>query len=81
MATVVNSDQYEYKNVATAQADAQGRFRMSLIPGDYLLGLSTSPELKGKMTRPVFVKVAAGQFTEVNIEFDQVYPEDLRKGP
>jgi hypothetical protein len=56
--------------VARADSDAQGRFRLTLPPGEYVLRARNLTGAPVPTARPVTVRVAAGEFTEITIHFD-----------
>jgi hypothetical protein len=56
--------------VARADSDAQGRFRLVLPPGEYVLRARNLTGAPVPTARPVTIRVAAGEFTEITIHFD-----------
>jgi hypothetical protein len=56
--------------VARADSDARGRFRLRLPPGEYVLRARNLTGAPVPTARPVTVRVAAGEFTEITIHFD-----------
>lgn len=59
--------------------DEKGAFRMALNPGQYIVGRYEPELLQGKMLSPLIVKVEAGQFTEVVVDYDMLNVRDLPK--
>ena len=66
-ATIVVKNDNE-KTVATVDSGSDGRFRLELEPGDYVL----EPQSPGQMphAQPMEVTVQAHQFTKVTISYD-----------
>ena len=56
--------------VARADSDARGRFRLMLPPGEYVLRARNLTGAPVPTARPVRIRVAVGEFTEVIIHFD-----------
>lgn|SRR5262245_7417934 len=75
----MNSPYADYDNSYRATADANGEFRLALNPGEYTIGVYDPKLLKNKMLSPISVKVEAGQFTEVVIDYDKLNVRDLPK--
>jgi hypothetical protein len=59
--------------------DANGAYQIALNPGQYLVGVHDPHRLQNKMTSPQNVKVEAGRFTEVTIDYDKINVQDLPK--
>ena len=57
--------------------DENGAFRLPLIPGEYSVGMSDPERLRGKVHSPMTVKVEAGTFTDVTIDYDKLNVRDL----
>jgi len=57
--------------------DSKGYFRMPLNPGQYTLGVSDPERLRGKMHSPMLVKVEAGSFTDVTVDYEKLNVRDL----
>ena len=53
-------------------AGGQGEFRLALNPGEYMLGVSDTERLSGKSLDPIRVRVEAGKFTEIVIDYDKL---------
>lgn len=56
--------------VATAQADAQGRFRLALPPGAYTLRPESPPGLPLPRAEPLSFTVTTGYWTTLTILYD-----------
>jgi hypothetical protein len=61
-----------------ATADADGRFEIALNPGDYIISPYDPHLLKDMMISPECVKVEAGRFTEVVIDYDKLNMTKVR---
>lgn len=73
----VNSPDADYKTQIRATADAAGEFRLALNPGEYSVGVHDPTLLKNKMLSPMLLKVEAGRFTEVVVDYDKLNVRDL----
>jgi len=58
----------EFKEIKRITTNSDGRFRVSLPPGDYVAKRLDSPMLYG--LAKTSIRVDAGRFSEVNILFD-----------
>jgi hypothetical protein len=56
--------------VARADSDEQGRFRMVLAPGSYVLRARNLTGAPVPVARPVTIHVTAGEFADITIHFD-----------
>lgn len=61
-----------------ASTDADGRFRIPVAPGMYVLGVRDPAIPGGKSHAPMTVTVERGKFTEVEVNEDQL---DIRADP
>jgi hypothetical protein len=56
--------------VATVTTDDQGRFRVAVAPGDYVVDAEPTEGRPLPFAKPVDVTVRPGRFTEVTVAFD-----------
>lgn len=77
-AMLVNSPNAEHAPKTRTISDGTGAFRLVLNPGDYVVGMSDDDLLKNKALSPMIVKVEAGQFTEIVIDYDKLNVRDVR---
>ena len=66
--TVVNAD--SARTVATATSAENGRFRVALPPGHYVIRPENLTGAVVPVAQPLTVTVVAGRFTSVTISFD-----------
>lgn len=74
-----NSPYGDYDNRFRATTDAKGEFMLPLTLGEYTVGVHDPKLLKNKMHSPVTVKVEAGKFTEMTLDYDKMNVRDLQK--
>lgn len=58
------------QEIARLETDAEGKFRINLPPGDYVIHPDIPPDRPIPTAADVPVTVLAGQFTQVKVEFD-----------
>jgi hypothetical protein len=58
------------ERVTTISTDTDGRFRVSLSPGDYILRPETPQNQPLPMAQDQQFSVVAGRFTELNVSYD-----------
>lgn len=63
------------------RTDANGRYKLALNPGDYLVYPRDPKLLKNVGVRGVHVKVEPGQFSELTIDYDQLQLSHPGKRP
>lgn len=61
-----------------ATADASGSYTLPLNPGDYLISPHDPERLKGMAITPMVVKVEAGRFADVTIDYDKIQMRPVR---
>ncbi len=69
-AIVVIKDAVTGKEIAQVQSGPDGRFRVALEPGEYLLEPQSPNPGAPPFAEPQTVEVEAGQFTDVEIYYD-----------
>lgn len=74
---LVNSPNAEHAPKTRTISDGTGAFRLVLNPGDYVVGVSDDNLLKNKALSPLIVKVEAGRFTEIVIDYDKLNVRDF----
>jgi hypothetical protein len=75
----INSPNADYKTSARFNVDEKGGFQIALNPGEYSIGVYDPQRLKNKITSPLHVKVSAGHFTDVVIDYDKLKVRVLPK--
>lgn len=77
--TPSNNGILDTSHLIHAMADEQGRFRVPMNPGEYLVGLSDLVRLKGKAHGYYKVKVEPGRFSEIVIDWDKMNIRDWQE--
>ena len=73
----INSPHADYKTNIRVTSDSTGSCRLPLNPGEYSVGVHDPKLLSGKMLSPLHVKVEAGRFTDVVIDYDKLNVRDI----